>query len=115
MPRAFILWGIYRKRWVNRWWQSRGVRTFVDLNVDAEFQSLNLLGVPKSWRAFATRSHSDGQFIESEFAAAAEHVGTDRLAFAVYGGGSRVKQLCVDRGWFWVPEQSDSARGKVKP
>jgi hypothetical protein len=113
MPRAFVLWGIYRKRWVARWWQSRGVRTFVDLNVGEEVAALNLLGVPREWRAYATRSHSGGSAIESEFSLAAAHAGTDDLCFLVYGGGAAVKKLCGSRGWHWCPEQSDTVRGKV--
>jgi hypothetical protein len=113
MPRAFVLWGIYRKRWVNRWWQSKGVRTFVDLNVGQEVRDLNFLGVPREWRAFATRSHSEGSAIASEFESAANHAGTDELTFLVYGGGSVVKEMCETRGWFWCPEESDVVRGKV--
>ena len=109
-PRAFVLWNVYRKRWLARWWQSQGVRVFVDLNVDAEFAADNLLGVPKGWKAFATRSHSEGAHLEREFALACEHAGTDRILFLVYGGGEHAKKLAQAKGWKWVPEQSDSAR-----
>jgi len=112
MPAAFALWGIYRKRWLARYWQSKGLRVFVDLNVHPNFRRLNLLGVPRSWRAFATRSHSEGAALDDEFGLAAEHAGTDQLLFLVYGGGSRVKQLAGERGWVWVPEQSDVVRNK---
>lgn len=109
-PRAFVLWNVYRKRWLARWWQSQGVRVFVDLNVDPEFAADNLLGVPKGWKAYATRSHSEGAHLEAEFALACEHAQTDRILFLVYGGGEHAKKLAQAKGWKWVPEQSDSVR-----
>jgi len=33
VPRAVALWATFRKRWLARYWQSRGIRIFVDLNV----------------------------------------------------------------------------------
>jgi len=59
MPRAVALWRIYQKRWLARYWQSRGIRVFVDLCVDPLFYDLNLLGVPFGWKAWATRVYAD--------------------------------------------------------
>lgn len=55
MPKAVALWDIYRKRWLARFWQSYGVRIFVDLNVEPHLMELNMLGVPHGWMAYATR------------------------------------------------------------
>ena len=114
MPRARVLWDVFKKRWLARYWQTQGLRVFVDVNVGEEVRDLNFLGVPKGWRAFATRSHSKGQWIEAEWEAAADHSGREDLVFLVYGGGAEVKSLCAKRGWHWCPEEADVARGKVK-
>lgn len=111
-PRAVVAWQVYRKRWLGRYWQSRGLRLFVDLNVEPAFQAINLLGVPKGWRAYATRSHSDGAYLEHEWEVAKEHSGSDRPLFVVYGGGEAAKALATKHGWTWVPEQSELARDK---
>jgi hypothetical protein len=113
-PRAVALWSIFRKRWLARFWQSQGVRIIVDLNVDEEFQVVNLLGVPAGWRSYATRSHKGHgiETIEREHAAAVERAGTDQITFMVFGGGLAVREACASRGWIWTPEDADTKRGK---
>lgn len=49
MPLALVLGAIFQKRWMSRFWQSCGIRVFVDLNVQPRFYEANLLGVPKGW------------------------------------------------------------------
>ena len=111
MPRVVALWSIYRKRWLARWWQSFGVRVFVDLNVAEPHYMDNLLGVPKGWRAWATRGYVDRmENTEIEFGLACEHAGTSDILFFVYGGGKAVKELCTQRGWVHVIEQRDAAK-----
>lgn len=114
MPKAAALWGIFRKRWLARFWQSQGVRIVVDLNVDPEFLGLNLLGVPPGWRSYATRSHkSHGvETIAREFEAACERAGTDQITFLVFGGGLAVREACASRDWAWAPEDADTKRGR---
>lgn len=114
MPRVVALWHTYQKRWIARFWHSKGIATFVDLNCGAGFEAINLLGVPREWRAFAARSHTGTGGVAgilADFAVAAAHAGTDDLVFLVYGGGAEVRELCAARGWFWTPEDSDAARG----
>lgn len=110
MARAVALWGVFRKRWLARWWQSQGVRIFVDLNVEPQFHDLNLLGVPTGWRSYATRGDLD--LIEQDYAVACEHAGTDDLLFVVYGGPKALKTLCVERGWIWLPEDAQVKEGR---
>lgn len=110
IPRSVELYGIYRKRWLGRYWQSRGRRLFVDLNVDPTARDLNFLGVPKGWRAYFSRSHGDPAKLVAEWEAAAAHSGTDDLLYGVYGGGKAVEALCGERGWKWYPEHSQTAR-----
>jgi hypothetical protein len=113
-PRAFVLWNVYRKRWMARYWQTEGVRVFVDLNVPAEYADLTFLGVPKEWRAYITRGYSDRtEATVNEWRAACEHHGDEDIFFTVYGGGKAVKQMCSERGWGWLPEERDVVKGKV--
>ena len=113
MPRAFGLFQIYRKRWLARYWQSKGIRVFVDLNVAPPFYDLNLLGVPHGWRAYATRGYTDRlDYIDQEHAQACERAGGSDVLFLVCGGGKAVKARCQERGWVWVAEDMDRAKGR---
>ncbi|OJW23179.1 MAG: hypothetical protein BGO49_27175 [Planctomycetales bacterium 71-10] len=120
-PFAVDLWNIYRRRWLARYWQSQGKRVFVDINVHHRLlahheatpgQIPALLGVPKGWRAYATRAHGNRPaLLMSEYAVAREHAGCTPL-FLVYGGGDSVKELAREQGWKWIPEVSDVVRGR---
>lgn len=114
MPPAQWLWQIYRKRWIARYWQSRGVRIFVDLNVYAGAYEYNMLGVPAGWKAYATRGYTDRlDWTEQEYAMALERAGTaEGLLFLVYGGGAEVRARCKERGWLWIPEGRDVLKGR---
>lgn len=114
-PRAVVLWHTYRKRWLARYWQSQGVRIFVDLNVHPSAYADNLIGVPKGWKAYATRGYSARlDHTEQELQLAQEHAGGPVL-FLVYGGGKAVKDWCQARagdGVAWVAEDMDVGKGK---
>jgi hypothetical protein len=115
MPPAVALWQIYRKRWIARWWQSRGVNILVDLNVATNHYSLNLLGVPVGWSAFATRGYTARlDDTHTEFEQAQRIAGPDVTPlFVVYGGGKAVKEECQRNGWLWLQEDMDTAKGRV--
>ena len=103
-PLAVSLWDIYRKRWLARLWQSHGVRIWVDLNVDHSLRDYALLGVPEGWRAYCTRGlDSDFASVFMDYELACEHCKGEPL-FLVYGGGTLVENICLDRGWLWRPE-----------
>ena len=88
MPAAVALWGIYRKRWLARWAQQYGVGVFVDLNVEPEFSTLNLLGVPKGWRHYATRGYDMRmELLEADYQTAMTHA------------GGRTRDFLGCRGW----------------
>jgi Domain of unknown function (DUF4417) len=121
-PFALSLWHIYRKRWLARYWQSQGVRIFVDLNVSAELNQPhsgcngavpNLLGVPSGWTSYASRAHANqpDQLLE-EWAVAQRHAGDATPIFLVVGGGKKVRQLARENGWVWVPEQVQRAHAE---
>ena len=104
MPLAVGLWGIYRKRWLARYWQVHGVRVFVDLNVDHKFEEYNMLGVPQGWAAYATRGYIRHiNDLDKQYERAATHAGTEPL-FVVYGGGKEIEKHCKQRGWLWIME-----------
>lgn len=85
----------YRKRWLARYWQWCGIRIFVDLNVNENYKELNLLGVPKGWKAFATRGYDTRIWaLEDELNTAKAIAGDVMLSFLVYGGGAKVKEFC---------------------
>ena len=113
VPRAVALWATFRKRWLARYWQSQGVRIFVDLNVARPYDDLNLLGVPKGWKAYATRGYESRlHMTDEELSIARAHAGTDSVLFLVYGGSAKVRDWCNANGAVWVAEDMDRAKGK---
>lgn len=114
---AEALFQIYKKRYLARTWQEMaGIKIFVDMNVPLEFQEMNLLGVPKGWRAYATRGYTDRlEDLEEEYRIAKEHAGSDYIQFLVYGGGNSVKHWAKDHtGVMWVTEQQDLSSGNKR-
>ncbi len=110
---AVALWQIYRKRTLARYWQSKGIRICVDLNVAAGATLYNLLGVPKGWLAYATRGYADDlAALVRELKVARHHAGTDNVLFMVYGGGRLVREWCLDHAVYHVSEQSDQSNGR---
>lgn len=116
MPRALVLYhAIYRKRWLARYLQSYGVKIWVDMNVERDFWDIMLLGVPKTWRAFANRAYSnDPGHLEQAYNFALKHTGADKVSYLVYGGGRETQDLCNRKGWLWVPEEADVVRGRYQ-
>lgn len=109
-PPAIAIYQIFRKRWLNRFWQEHGIRTFVDLFVPPAFAKANLLGVPKGWRSFATRGSDQ---LLSELAMARDHAGRQDVTFLVYGGGAAVRETCREHLLLWFPEESDVVRDRA--
>jgi hypothetical protein len=113
MPAAMAAYKVYQKRWLARWWQSLGIRIFVDLNVHPTFRAYNLMGVPSGWRAYSTRGSSDRlDWLDAEYESAVNRAGTSSILFVVYGGGKLCREHCLRRGYTWVAETSDSRRGR---
>lgn len=113
---AEAIYQIYRKRYLSRTWQElAGIKILVDLNVPLEFQDMNLLGVPKGWKSYATRGYTDRlEALNEEFIIAKKHAGTDDILFLVYGGGIRVKDWSVQNAVTWIPEQQDLSSGNKR-
>lgn len=114
MPKAVALWGIYRKRWLARYWQSFGIKVFVDVNVAEPLLDIALMGVPQGWKAYATRSNAgDIEKTLAKWRVACERAGTENILFVVYGGGEAAREQAKQRGWLYVWEQRDVAKGQA--
>ena len=75
--------------------QQFGIRIFVDLYVVPKFREINLLGVPKGWKAYATRGNTERfEELQEEFDLACTHAETSKILFVVYGGGRHIEQWC---------------------
>jgi len=112
-PAAMSIWQVYRKRWIARYWQSKGIKIFADMNVNHSYMNINTMGIPDGWTAFATRGYNDRwKDTIREYYIAGEIAGdnVNKIIFIVYGGGKIVRQLCGDNGYIWIPEQ-ESLKG----
>lgn len=102
-PAAFGLQAVYKKRWIARAMQERGIGVFVDLNVAQKFIKLNLMGIPRGFNAFATRGYSDRiHALEIEFSLARAISERDRPLFVCYGGGAKCREFCNKVGAVYV-------------
>ena len=103
MPIAFALQRIYKKRWIARAMQDRGIRIFVDLNSAQKFYKLNMLGIPMGWSSFATRGYSErlGN-LEYEYEIARNWAQDNPLLFVIYGGGAICRRFAQERGCVYV-------------
>lgn len=114
MPVAVGVYQIYRKRWIARWCQSHDLRVFVDLNVAPKWREINLMGVPRGWSAYMTRSSVDYvDELDEEFALACDRAESSAPLFMVYGGGKVSQQKCKARGWLWIVDQETKKRQTV--
>lgn len=103
MPVAFGLQAIYKKRFIARAMQEKGIRVFVDLNVDSKFYKLNLLGVPMGYSHFCTRGYSDRlHYLEFEYQMAKNVAGDNPLTFVIYGGGAECKKFAKDHKCIYI-------------
>lgn len=113
-PIAYGLQQIYMKRWIARFWQECGAKIYTDLNVAQKFYKYNRLGIPNGYNAFATRGYSDRQeYLKMEIQIAREISGKDNPNMIVYGGGEKIKELCIQNNVLYV-EQFMANRVKKK-
>lgn len=108
-PRWRALEQIGKKRHLSRYWQERGMRCWVDLNVAPRWWEENLYGVPLGWKAWATRIHRDCtlESLTDQASLAESHAGTDAIKFLVYGNRKEIEALCQRQGWIYVSEQKE--------
>ena len=113
-PIAFGLQHIYKKRFLARACQEKGIKVFVDLNVAPKYYKVNLLGVPRGWSSYCTRGYQDRiNQTAFELEMARQWADGNPLTFVVYGGGKPVQQFCRDRCRRspWFRSRRDSCRG----
>ena len=102
-PIAFGMQQIYKKRWIGRAMQMKGIRVFVDLCCSPKFYKLNLLGVPLGYSAFCTRGYSHQvEHLAYELEIARMVADGNDLLFVCYGGGKPCKDFCRDNGLIYV-------------
>ena len=103
MPYPVVLYRIYQKRWLSRYWQEKGIGIFVDLNVPMEWAELNLNGVPTGWQAYATAANDNRlETLEAHSKIAMEHSMGRDIRFLVYGGSDKTAKMCEENGWVHV-------------
>lgn len=114
-PRAFAMWCFFRKRWLNCFWQSQGLKTFVDLNVPPNLVKLALTGVPKGWKAYFTRGIKGNEdWITEQFKHAQKLSGVENPLFVVYGGGKIVEKFCKENSLIYLSELHKTEEYQIK-
>ncbi len=97
-PKAVAIWATYRKRYLAKYWQERGVRVWVDLCVSHRHSDISLLGVPRGWQRYCTAGF-DARVgdLDFELRQARRHADGAPFTLAVYGGGKLTQAWCKDR------------------
>ena len=82
------------------------MRCWVDLNVAERWEDLNLIGVPRGWKAYATHQqrYMDESHLMHQFELAQAHAMSDNIKFAVYAHNKEVERICMREGWLYIPE-----------
>lgn len=117
-PIAYGLHMIYKKRWISRWLQEKGIRVYADLNVASKFYGYNQLGIPEGYNAFCTRGYSDRlEYTKMEVDIARRISGCDTPNMLIYGGGKAVKEFCCKNGLIYTEsfingERKEALKGK---
>lgn len=105
MPVAYGLQLIYMKRWIARYWQECGAKVYADLNVARKFYEYNKLGIPQGYNAFATRGYAEREeYLRQEIDIARQISGLDKPNMIVYGGGDRIREICLQNGVLYVEQ-----------
>lgn len=114
-PVAYGLQQIYKKRWIAHYFQECGVKVYADLNVARKFYKYNRMGIPDGYNAFATRGYADRQeYLTAEIQIAREISGKDTPNMIVYGGGEKIKELCVQNNVLYVEQFMANRVKKIK-
>lgn len=87
---------------------------YADLNVARKFYEWNRLGIPEGYNAFATRGYADREeYLKQEIGIARQISGLDKPNMIVYGGGEKIRELCLQNNVLYV-EQFMANRVKPK-
>lgn len=111
MQYPVVIYRIYQKRWLARYWQHHGIGIFVDLNVPDRWQEINLNGVPLGWKSYATAANDDRLAVLKEHAEVArKHSGSANYQLLVYGGATETAKVCEQHGWVHVRDARNEVR-----
>jgi len=116
MPYPVVLYRVFQKRWLARYWQECGLEIFVDLNVadNDNWYKLNFEGVPKGWRSYATSASSSRlEVLQRQADIAKYHAEGEKLRFLVYGGGKKVAEMCAENDWVHVRDARNESRENI--
>lgn len=117
-PYSWVMGQTFKKFWLGRYWQSKGFRIFVDMNVRIDPEEvklvgcpINLIGVPRGFRAYASRGYNaSADYLRVEYEWACKWAGSDDIIFLVIGGGKEVQKVSSELQWTWIPERLDCIR-----
>jgi hypothetical protein len=106
MALAEVLWRLYKKRFLARYWQEHlGLHLVVDLGVDLTWKDYTLVGVPPGWTSYATRwygGETREEDIMEDYRLARDRAGPYHPPdFHLFGGAERGKALAGSQGWYW--------------
>lgn len=117
MPFPVALYGIFLKRKIARYVQTRGIRVIADLEVAPAFADLNLLGLPQGWSSFAQRATRGKPIsvLKHQFELACDTLHPTATPYCmVYGGGKAVQTACRKYHWVWIPEHMSAIKKSLK-
>jgi len=111
-PFALGLQEIYKKRWLARHFQEYGLNIIVDINVSPKWFEYNLMGIPKGWKAFASRGYSHNlNGLKLEYEKICQFAETDDILFIVYAGGNKIEEWCKSVGAHYFPNYRHALEG----
>ena len=104
-PISYGLFLIYKKRWIARFFQEKGLKVYADLNVSRKFYEYNILGIPEGYNSFFTRGYTGRlSYLEEEFEIAKKISGTNEPNLVVYGGGREIKEFCAKNNLTYIQD-----------
>ena len=116
MPFSVALYNMYKKRWISKYFQTNGIKIFIDLAVAKKFRDIALVGVPKGWKSYATCYYPKNYELEKllgDWEQAKEHAGTSEINFIVYGGGEKIKELAKEKLWYYFEQNAQAVHKKL--
>lgn len=104
-PISYGLFLIYKKRWISRFFQEKGIRVYADLNVSDKFINYNVMGIPDGYNSFCTRGYTERlEYLKKELHIAQKISGLKEPNLLVYGGGKEIKEFCAENNLTFVKD-----------
>ncbi len=104
-PISYGLFLIYKKRWITRFFQEKGLNVYADLNVSLKFREYNVMGIPEGYNSFFTRGYTGRlQYLKEEHKIAQEISGKKEPNLVVYGGSKEVQEFCAKNNLTYIKD-----------